>query len=104
MAASENSKALAEELSKSRVLIVWATSKSEERPNLQAIRRQDDVAILGDGKMGLLVAQVVALHTETAPLHIGRHQEKLDLVKGTRKLVLGADNKLPEDVKQVRLS
>ncbi len=53
--------------------------------------------------MGLLVAQVVALHTEQPPLHIGRHQEKLDLVKGTRKLVLGADNVLPEDVKQVKL-
>ena len=54
--------------------------------------------------MGLLVAQIVALHTEIEPLHIGRHQEKLDLVRGTRKLVLGAENKLPEDVKQVRLS
>ena len=51
--------------------------------------------------MGLLVAQVIALHTEAAPLHIGRHQEKLDLVKGTQKLVLGDDKKLPEEVKQV---
>ena len=70
---------------------------------LQAIRRQDNVAVLGDGKMGLLVAQVVALHTDTPLLHIGRHQEKLDLVKGTRKLVLGPDDKLPEEVKQVIL-
>ena len=54
--------------------------------------------------MGLLVAQIIALHTDIAPLHIGRHQDKLDLVTGTQKLILDADNKLPENVKQVMLS
>lgn len=69
---------------------------------MQAIQPQDKVAILGDGKMGLLVAQVIAMHTRQKPLHIGRHQEKLDLVKGTEKLQLGAGKPLPEDLKQVK--
>lgn len=69
----------------------------------QAIGRHDKVAILGDGKMGLLIAQVISNHTNSPPLHIGRHQEKLDLVQGTRKLVLAADRDLPDDIKQASL-
>lgn len=37
------------------------------------------VAVIGDGKLGLLCAQVLA-HAGHAPLVIGKHREKLDLV------------------------
>lgn len=80
-------------------MICSSTIRSEIE--LQAIRATDKVAILGDGKMGLLVAQVVANYIDRPPLHIGRHQEKLDLVKGTEKLQLEAGQELPESLKQV---
>lgn len=41
-----------------------------------AIRRDDGVAVIGDGKLGLLCAQVVAL-TGASTLLVGKHDEKL---------------------------
>ena len=65
------------------------------------IKQNDKVVIIGDGKLGLLVAQIIALQTKVPPVHVGRHQEKLDLVEGTTKLVLGPDAKLDDSHKQV---
>jgi threonine dehydrogenase-like Zn-dependent dehydrogenase len=42
------------------------------------IPRSATVAVLGDGKLGLLAAQVLALHGSTVHLY-GRHQRKLDI-------------------------
>ena len=67
----------------------------------QVIKQNDKVAIIGDGKLGLLVAQIIALQTKVPPVHVGRHQDKLDLVEGTTKLVLGPDAKLDDSDKQV---
>ena len=44
-----------------------------------AIQKSDRVAVIGDGKLGLLCAQVLAL-TGAAVLLVGKHPEKLQLV------------------------
>lgn len=45
-----------------------------------AIAKTDCVAVIGDGKLGLLCAQVVAL-TGAETLLVGKHEEKLRIVK-----------------------
>jgi threonine dehydrogenase-like Zn-dependent dehydrogenase len=45
-----------------------------------AIGKTDRVAVIGDGKLGLLCAQVVAL-TGAQVLLIGKHREKLEIVR-----------------------
>jgi len=59
-------------------------------------------AVIGGGKLGLLVAQLIAQQCKTPPVHFGRHQSKLDLVEGTQKLVVGAEEEVPDEQKQVR--
>ena len=62
------------------------------------IRPTDRVVVLGDGKLGLLIAQVLAL-TGCALTAVGRHREKLDLLAargiatqlGDRELAQKAD-------------
>lgn len=44
------------------------------------IDESDSVCVLGDGRLGLLVAQALALHTSTL-LTVGRHPENLGLLK-----------------------
>jgi alcohol dehydrogenase len=57
------------------------------------IAKSDRVAVLGDGKLGLLIAQV--LHAHGAAVHLfGRHREKLRIVKGISTELIG--KKLPE--------
>lgn len=64
----------------------------------------DKVAIIGDGKLGLLVAQLTALYCEShscpPPLHIGRHQEKLNLVTGSQHYLMKEDASLSDAHKQ----
>jgi threonine dehydrogenase-like Zn-dependent dehydrogenase len=50
-----------------------------EIPDRVHIRPTDHVAVLGDGKLGLLVAQVLAL-TGCELLLLGRHRRKLEIV------------------------
>jgi threonine dehydrogenase-like Zn-dependent dehydrogenase len=50
------------------------------------------VAVLGDGRLGLLIAAVAALHAPGRVTHFGRHEAKLGLVKGTAaRIIVGAD-------------
>lgn len=46
--------------------------------------RSDRIAVLGDGKLGLLVAMVLAGKYEKRVYAIGHHKSKLDLLKNTR--------------------
>lgn len=75
---------------------------------LQVFSPGDKVAIIGDGKLGLLVAQLTALYCEShscpPPLHIGRHQEKLDLVTGSQHYLMQEDTSLSDTHKQVASS
>jgi alcohol dehydrogenase len=57
------------------------------------IPKGERIAVLGDGKLGLLIAQV--LHAHGANVHLfGRHREKLRLLKGISTEVI--PRKLPE--------
>jgi len=53
------------------------------------------IAVLGDGKLGLLIAQVLAAHG--ARVHLfGRHKEKMKLVEGAGITAEAMGKKLPE--------
>jgi threonine dehydrogenase-like Zn-dependent dehydrogenase len=55
----------------------------------------DRVAVLGDGKLGLLVAQVLAAHGARVHLY-GRHREKMCLAEGAGITTEVVPEKLPE--------
>jgi alcohol dehydrogenase len=59
------------------------------------IKMDDRVAVLGDGKLGLLVAQVLAAHGARVHLY-GRHREKMCLVEGAGITTEVVPEKLPE--------
>ena len=44
------------------------------------IKKQDSVVVLGDGKLGLLIAQVMKLKTPRVSC-VGRHKKKLEILK-----------------------
>ena len=51
---------------------------------MQVLREGDRVAVVGDGKLGLLVAQMLVLQRHSVT-HFGKHEHKLRLVSGTRQ-------------------
>lgn len=58
----------------------------------QVIKQSDKVAVIGDGKLGLLVGQALIVHKEVDQLiHFGRHQEKLKMVSGTQQVLVDDD-------------
>ena len=78
-------------------------------PAPQAIPAGSKVAVIGDGKLGLLVAQVLALQgslKDSTPSirHFGRHAEKLQLVKGTDTEVVQDNATIMEKHGQVNSS
>ena len=50
---------------------------------MQVLTEGDRVAVVGDGKLGLLVAQMLVLQRHSVT-HFGKHEHKLRLVSGTR--------------------
>jgi threonine dehydrogenase-like Zn-dependent dehydrogenase len=58
------------------------------------IPRGEAVAVLGDGKLGLLIAQVLAVHGYSVRL-FGRHWEKLRIAAAAGVLTELTDGKLP---------
>lgn len=63
-----------------------------------SMRQGEEVAVLGDGKLGLLIAQVLALHG-CAVTAFGRNRSKLDVLRplGIKtKLVARENPKLPQ--------
>ena len=64
--------------------------------NLVRADGTDKVLILGDGKLGLMVAEALGRHQHSGaykPVLIGKHQNKLDLVKDA-----GVEGKLLSDI------
>jgi alcohol dehydrogenase len=59
------------------------------------IRKGTQVAVLGDGKLGLLIAQVLNAHGAKVLLY-GRHREKMSLVEWCGVTAEVMPNKLPE--------
>lgn len=54
-----------------------------------------EVAVLGDGKLGLLIGQVLAAHGARV-VQFGRHAEKLRIAGGVTTVLTGAKQRLPE--------
>lgn len=67
-----------------------ACSLSSGRPmtgvsgRFQVVGRDDRVAVVGDGKLGLLVAQALVVQGVAGLVHFGKHAHKMRLVQGTR--------------------
>lgn len=60
----------------------------------QVIQKTDRVAVIGDGKLGLLVAQALIVLKEVQQLtHFGRHQDKLKLISGSEYHVVSDETK-----------
>ena len=75
-------------------------------PAFQAVPAGSKVAVIGDGKLGLLVAQVLALQrslkdSQSRIWHFGRHAEKLQLVKETETEVVQDNDTIKEKHGQV---
>lgn len=83
------------------VLPKWLSTMRLCEPIVQVIKQHDRVCIVGDGKLGLLIAQLIASRTPTQPVHFGRHEEKLALVEGTRPVVFKSLQDLDESYQQV---
>ncbi|EIE23546.1 GroES-like protein [Coccomyxa subellipsoidea C-169] len=49
----------------------------------QVSQKGDKVAVIGDGKLGLLVAQALVVQGHTGLVHFGKHEHKLSLVQGS---------------------
>jgi threonine dehydrogenase-like Zn-dependent dehydrogenase len=61
---------------------VALTQRLGNRP-LQVVAPGQSVAVIGDGKLGLLVAQLLLLHGASGLVHFGRHARKLGMVAGS---------------------
>lgn len=57
----------------------------------QVINRTDKVAVVGDGKLGLLVAQALVVQGHASIRHFGKHSHKLGLVQGTERELVDND-------------
>lgn len=62
-----------------------------------AINTDTTVAVLGDGKLGLLIAQVLSIYSNNVTV-IGKHHDKLALLKNCSTLLLDQAGKMKVDV------
>jgi threonine dehydrogenase-like Zn-dependent dehydrogenase len=76
----ENLHLLPDSISDDRAVFVEPLAAACEIPEQVAVRPTDRVAVMGDGKLGLLCAQVVAL-TGCDVIVAGHHADHLDLLK-----------------------
>ena len=73
-----------EELSTEKAIFTEPLAAALEIPNQLHIRPQDNVAIIGDGRLALMIAQVIALHGVPLTI-IGKHPDKLQLFEKIAK-------------------
>lgn len=71
-------------LSTEKAIFVEPLAAALEIPNQLHIKPQDNVAIIGDGRLALMIAQVVALHGVRLTI-IGKHPDKLKLFEKIAK-------------------
>jgi threonine dehydrogenase-like Zn-dependent dehydrogenase len=76
----ENLYALPDSVSNDQAIFVEPLAAACEIPEQVKIRPTDRVAVIGDGKLGLLCAQVMAL-TGCDLIAVGRHAEKLNILQ-----------------------
>lgn len=53
-------------------------------------QQNDRVAVIGDGKLGLLIAQAIAAHGVSRLTIFGRHPSKMALVEGAVRVLASA--------------
>jgi len=82
-------------LSTERAVFIEPVAAACEILDQVKIKMDDRVAVLGDGKLGLLITQVLAAHGAEVRL-FGRHREKMRLVEGPQVTTEIAGKKLPE--------
>jgi len=78
---TQNLHILPDEVSNLAGVFVEPLAAAFEIPEQVHIKPTDKVIVFGDGKLGLLCAQVVSLITERVTV-VGKHSEKLALLKG----------------------
>ena len=71
-------------LSMEKAIFTEPLAAALEIPNQLHIRPKDNVAIIGDGRLALMIAQVVALHGVPLTI-IGKHPDKLQLFEKIAK-------------------
>ena len=71
-------------LSTEKAIFTEPLAAALEIPNQLHIRPQDNVAIIGDGRLALMIAQVVVLHGVPLTI-IGKHPDKLQLFEKIAK-------------------
>jgi threonine dehydrogenase-like Zn-dependent dehydrogenase len=76
----ENLHPLPDSITDDQAVFIEPLAAACEIPDQVNIRPTDRVAVIGDGKLGLLCAQVVAL-SGCDLIAVGRHADKLDLLK-----------------------
>ncbi|KAJ8609553.1 hypothetical protein CTAYLR_006028 [Chrysophaeum taylorii] len=55
------------------------------------VRDDDEVAVVGDGKLGILISEVLGRHVKKGTTLFGRHHEKMDLVRAPIDKMLSTD-------------
>lgn len=76
----ENLHAVPESMADERAVFTEPVAAACEILDQVQIAKNSEVAVLGDGKLGLLIAQVFALHGAKVSLY-GHHERRLDIVK-----------------------
>jgi threonine dehydrogenase-like Zn-dependent dehydrogenase len=82
-------------LSTERAVFIEPVAAACEIIDQVKIKMDDRIAVLGDGKLGLLVAQVLAAHGAQVHLY-GRHRDKMKLVEGAGISTELLPGKLPQ--------
>lgn len=78
----QNLHAVPDEIATEQAVFIEPLAAAFEILDQVHIPQQEHVAVLGDGKLGLLVAQVLHAHGAHVTLY-GRHKEKLAIAKST---------------------
>ena len=79
-----------DELATEQAIYVEPLAAALEIPNQLHIKPEDNVAVIGDGRLALMIAQVVSL-TGADLTVIGRHPEKWDYFKNVAKTKTAAE-------------
>ena len=94
---AENLHRVPDEVSDDQAIFVEPLAAALQVPTQVKIAPTDQVAVLGDGKLGLLCAQVLAKTTAAQVLAIGKHEQKLAILDrcGVRTQRLTANPETP---------
>ena len=87
----ENLHAVPEGISEERAVFAEPLAAAFRIIEQNLVKKTDRVAVLGDGKLGLLIAMVMGNYLEDSASNLtlfGRHQDKMDLLSGKLQSVV----------------